>query len=197
MRTVLPDDGRSSPLVLLVGVALATLVVFGVLAFDVPDRIAALGSGNLDRVVAPTAKVAYGESVDLEGQAERPPLRITAQTPIPVTPLAPKARASEGSRLIGVELEVKNIGKVKWSATPVSVIDVADRKGVEYGVDQRVRRIRGAHTLPNVITLAPGKSVRGVVVFAVPRSAKVLVVRFTVGQGLTRTGEWTTSGKAS
>jgi hypothetical protein len=180
---------------LVAGLAVLALAVVGVIALDVPERISALGSNGLDRATTPTTRAAYGETVRLGGRAERPPLKISAAAPAPVRSL--RVGAPKGMRFVGVELDVKNAGEVAWSVPPVSTIGVSDQQGSSYGIDRRVRRIRGGDVLPAAMKLQPGQSVHGVAVFAVPRSVKIAMVQFTVGQGLTRTAEWTESGKAS
>ena len=180
---------------LVAGIVMAGLLIFAVLGTDLFDRIADLGTAGVEQLTTPTTRVEYGEPVELGGRGERPPLTVTAGAPAPVRSV--RVRAPKGMRFVGVELDVKNAGEVAWSVPPVSTIGVSDQQGSSYGIDRRVRRIRGGDVLPAAITLQPGQSAHGVAVFAVPRSVKIAMVQFTVGQGLTRTAEWTETGKAS
>ncbi len=180
----------SSPLHPLVGVSIAALLVFAVLALDVPMRIAALGSGNLDRLVAPKTTVAFGDTAELAGRGSRPPLRVTAQSAVPVRPLARDVRVSRGQRLVGVELSVRNVGDLPWESAPDTTIVAVDARGASHAPELRVRKLREGRVLPSAVRLEPGVTIRRVVVFSLPRSTPVTKVSLTVGAGLTRTVEW-------
>ena len=90
---------------------------------------------------------------------------------------------------MALELTIHNAGRQPWVSTDGTEIQVADEAGTAYWADARVLKVRGAKVL-TVITLPPGRTIRRVAVFAVPRQASISSAWFTVGSGLTRTAEW-------
>ena len=127
-----------------------------VLVLDVPSRIAALGSGNLDRLVAPTTTESFGRQVDLAGRAARPPLQVSAEEPTPVRVVTRGLRAGKGHRFMALELTIHNAGRQPWLSTEGTEIQVADRVGTVYRADARVLKVRGAKVLAGVTRLLPG-----------------------------------------
>lgn len=168
-------------------VAFAAALVTAVLVLEVPSRIAALGSGNLDRLVAPTTTTSFGRTVELGGRAD---LEVSADRPTPVRVLTRRVRAGHDHRFVAIELVIRNTGTQPWVSTDGLAVEVVDRTGKSYGADARVLKARGGKVLEGVTRLRPGLTIRRLVVFAVPRNATISGARFTVGSGLTQTAEW-------
>ena len=179
--------GQPSALRPWLAVALAASLVTAVLVLEVPSRIAALGSGNLDRLVAPTTTTSCGRPVELGGRAD---LDVTADKPTAVRVLTRRVRAGHGHRFVALELTIRNAGTQPWVSSDGLAVEVADRTGKAYGADARIQKVRGGRVLAGVTRLRPGLTIRRLVVFAVPRDANISVARFTVGSGLTQTAEW-------
>ena len=182
--------GQPSALKGWLAICCAAALVAGLLVLDVPSRIAALGSGNLDRLVAPTTTEPFGRQIDLAGRAARPPLVVAAEEPKPVRVATRGVRPVQGHRFVALALTIHNAGQRPWVSTDGTEVQVADQAGRAYGADARVLKVRGAKVLAGVTRLPPGRTIRRVAVFDVPRRARISTARFTVGSGLTRTAEW-------
>ena len=181
--------GGSSPFGALVGILAVAIVTAAVFVLDVPSRIAELGSGNLERLVAPTTTVAFGESVELAGRAERPPLVLQAASPVRVEATTRGVRVPKGMKFVGLPLTVRNVGATVFVAAMGADVTAADEQGTAYRPVSGLVKLRGRHVL-KVARVPPGAVRRGVVVFQVPRGSSISSMRFTVGSGLTRTAEW-------
>ena len=176
--------------------ALALVASLGavLLLLDVPNRIAALGTGNLDKLVRPTTEAAYGETVRLEGRAERPPIEVTAREPRPVRGTTPGVRVTQGNRLLAAPVTIRNVGRLQWSTRLGLTATVVDATDTAYAVNPGFTSARGVRVLAGELRLDPGSTARGVLVFEVPRRARVTAFTLTVGSGLTRTGSWSRTG---
>jgi hypothetical protein len=173
------------------GIGFVALVAVAVFALDVPSRIADLGSGNLDRLVAPTTTVSFGAPVKLEGRRERPPVVVTATRTVPVRSATKGVRAAKGHVLVGLPLTIHNVGPTPFEVSTGIQATAGDSKGLSYRPAQDVLRVRGRPVI-RISRVRPQGQLRGVVVFEVPRGTTLTTARFTVGSGLTRTAEWTT-----
>lgn len=188
------EQGSTSPIKLLLGVLVAGALVAGVLVLDLPGRIAGRGSGNLDALMRPTTTVSFGETAEVAGRGERPPLEVTAEHVVPVRSTTRGVRPAKGERFVGVPLVIRNDGSEPWLSAPHTSIGLTDQRGRGYLKDDRVRRVRGQRVLPVSLELEPKHTARGMVVFSVPRAARITMIQLVVGQGITRTVQWVPGG---
>lgn len=166
------------------------LISAAIFILDVPTRIAELGSGNLERIVAPTTTVPFGKSVELAGRAERPPVWVAASDPMRVHSATRGVRPAKGATFVGVPLMVRNLGNVPFLTSMGVEVSATDERGGEYRLAGGLIKLRGQRML-DVTRMRPNAVRRGVVVFELPRGRTLSSVRFTVGSGLVRTAEWT------
>ncbi len=133
-----------------------------------------------------------GTTLTVAGSGTRPTLAVTPLTISP-TAVPPRAyRPGPRARLVALDLRVHNQGSQLWRPSSVgtsfSMIGtngeryhpVLLRTGVPGG-------LRGA-------ALRPGHTVRGRVVFEVPKRARVSEVRMEVGPGVPRSLSWHVAG---
>lgn len=180
--------GSMSPGRSLAGMALVAALFAAFFISGLPDRIAGLGSGGLTGLMRPVTTVRYGETVRLAGRAERPPLEVTVNRPLDGRKLA------HDRRLVLVPIAIANTGERRWSSQVQTDIRLLAGQQPYWPVAAR-RHDRRALRLPLVVH--PGERRDGMLLFSVPRRVRVTMVRFEVGSGITRTGQWTSSGKAS
>ena len=96
----------------------------------------------------------------------------------------------DGDRLFAVRLTVTNLGKRPWLSQPGTTALVTDSDNVTHSGIGSVR-IREGRVLPDTLRVAPGRTVRGYVVFQLPRTTSVTGFTLTVGPGQPRTATWT------
>ncbi|MEU3912924.1 hypothetical protein [Streptomyces sp. NPDC029721] len=120
-----------------------------------------------------------GETVSLDG--DRPGERLDVTLTRVVDPAGPEP-ASGGDRLVAVELRLENTGTVPYEDSPAPAAHLLDTTG---------RRFTGLSAptdagppLPGTVTLAPGRSAAGYVVFRLPREARPAAVQFALDAGL-------------
>lgn len=100
--------------------------------------------------------------------------------------------AEAGKRLYGVEVILKNTGTGTLNDSPGTGAKVVDDEGQEYE-QSLFGEIGGAHKLGEV-TLAPGKLRKGVIVFEVPKDAKIVEFLMALSSGYaSQKGSWTIS----
>lgn len=170
------------------GVSLAAVLTMTVLLLEVPSRIADLGSGNLERLTAPTTTEEYGTRIELAGRGERPPLAVRATEPVPLRVRGPRHRPGPGHRHVGVVIEIENLGSKPWRYG--GEVQAADGRERTYSPSWDVRRTDRGRTLLQGQVLRPRQPLRRLLVLEVPRRVRLTSVKFTVGSGLTRSAEW-------
>ncbi|HET7350641.1 MAG TPA: hypothetical protein VFJ28_06870 [Marmoricola sp.] len=170
------------------GVSLAAVLTMTVLLLEVPSRIADLGSGNLERLTAPTTTEEFGTPIELAGRGERPPLAVRATSPVPVRVRGPRHRPAATHRHVGVVIEVENLGTKPWRYA--GEVQAADGRERLYSPIREIRRTDRGRTLQQGQVLRPGRALRRLLVLEVPRRVRLSSVKFTVGSGLTRSAEW-------
>lgn len=177
---------------MLVGMVAVAALAFGAFAFDLPSRVADLGSGNLDRVVAPTTTVWFGEDVELAGRGDRPTLKVSAERARPVRSATKGVRPDKGMVFLGLPISVTNAGETTFDALTGFGVTMTNAEGLTLRLDPRVTKLRHGRVLV-LMKLRPGATARGMIVFHVPRGTRPPNAQLTVGSGLTRTAQWSDS----
>ncbi|MFF4366899.1 DUF4352 domain-containing protein [Streptomyces sp. NPDC001594] len=120
-----------------------------------------------------------GETVSLDG--DRPGERLDVTLTRVVDPAGP-APAPGADRLVAVELRLENTGTAPYADSPAPAAHLLDTTG---------RRFTGLSAatdagpaLPGTLSLAPGGSATGYVVFRLPAEARPAAVQFALDAGL-------------
>nr|WP_283139863.1 DUF4352 domain-containing protein [Rhizohabitans arisaemae] len=96
--------------------------------------------------------------------------------------------AKAGFRLVAVELVLHNISQVVLSDLPRLGADLIDERGQQY--QPTYADVTEGQSLPS-ITVSPGDSRRGLIVFEFPENAKPTKFQFELNGGFaSQTGEW-------
>ncbi|MFF2194167.1 DUF4352 domain-containing protein [Streptomyces sp. NPDC058157] len=121
-----------------------------------------------------------GETVSLDG--DRPGERLDVTLTRVVDPAGPEPARAGADRLVAVELRLENTGTAPYADSPAPAAHLLDSTG---------RRFTGLSTatdagpaLPAAVTLAPGGSATGYVVFRLPAEARPAAVQFALDAGL-------------
>ncbi len=155
----------------LLPVAIAALVVGAVLLVspEVPaavDRGVGWGKGFFTDAPTP----AVGSLVSVGGTAVDPAYDVTASEPVPVRT---SGDVRTGHRLVAVKLRIHNNGSTKLTLPVASRLQVLDALGIGYKASTTVKRTNLGPPLPKVVTVGPGATLVGSVVFSVPKSRDV------------------------
>ncbi|MEU3312370.1 hypothetical protein ABZ743_06875 [Streptomyces sp. NPDC006662] len=120
-----------------------------------------------------------GETVSLDG--DRPGERLDVTLTRVVDPAGAAAPAPGADRLVAVGLRLENTGTVPYEDFPAPAAHLLDTEGRLY------TGLGGATdagpALPGTVTLAPGRSAAGFVLFRVPERARPAAVQFALDAG--------------
>ncbi|MFF4197033.1 DUF4352 domain-containing protein [Nonomuraea sp. NPDC001831] len=101
---------------------------------------------------------------------------------------APKA----GYRLVAVQLTLKNVGPTVYSDSPTNGAVLIDADDQQY--QSSFQDVREGQGFGGTATINNGDSRKGVIVYEVPKSAKVVKFQFALNSGFAdQKGEWTLS----
>ncbi|MFF4578624.1 hypothetical protein ACFY15_09525 [Streptomyces sp. NPDC001373] len=120
-----------------------------------------------------------GETVPLDG--DRPGKHLDVTLTRVVDPAGP-APAPGADRLVAVGLRLENTGTVPYEDSPAPAAHLLGTDG------ERFTGLSGetdaGPALPDTVTLDPGRSASGYVVFRVPQEADLAAVQFALDAGL-------------
>jgi hypothetical protein len=136
-----------------------------------------------------------GEAIVLSGVDDASGAgRLTlAVTVAKVVPTATGKGAFEtprkGERFVAVRFVFKNAGRTAYHDSPTFGAKVVDASGRAY--DPTVATVSAGAGFPRVMSLPHGRSRAGYIVFAVPKKARIIGVRYSLNAGYAdELGEW-------
>ncbi len=171
----------------LLGAVVATTAL--VAKIELHDRVADLSARATERVISRTEPIGTAIPVPAYGTT-RPPLSIAAGKPVFTKPKIRGLKVERGHRLVAVPLTVRNTGGINWTSRADLVTLLADDAGLTYSADPAFAKVTAGRSLPPDLTVPPGSTRRGMVVFEMPREARVARVTARVGPGLPKTLRW-------
>ncbi len=130
-----------------------------------------------------------GKPLTLAAEGRRPALRVTALSAKRITLPSGAYVGEPGLRLVAVDLRIANRGNTAWSLVTSGMSEsVADTTGTHYTPAIVTAKVPGR--LARDATVLPHRAVRGRVIFAVPKRARLTEVRVNLGLGSSRTLHW-------
>ncbi|MCK2219689.1 DUF4352 domain-containing protein [Actinomadura sp. ATCC 31491] len=100
--------------------------------------------------------------------------------------------AKAGHRLVAVQLTLKNIGQAVYSDSPTNGAYLIDADDQQYS--SSYQDVREGQSFGGQATINTGDSRKGVIVFEVPKNAKLSKFQFGLNSGFAdQKGEWTLS----
>ncbi len=170
----------------------AALLLTGVLRPDVFETVGGAAAKSLEDLRNPSQT--FGEQVDVQGSATRPPLKVVAERPVRTWSNTSRAQAGPGRQLLAVAMTMRNAGDQTWVSYPSStVLTLRDQSNASFGVNPTVRKTEAGKVMPAVIRIRPGRSVRGYMVFEVPLGTRISAVELKVGPGEPQRVRWSTT----
>ncbi|MDN3351663.1 DUF4352 domain-containing protein [Actinomadura sp. DC4] len=95
----------------------------------------------------------------------------------------------KGERFVAVRFVFKNIGSTAYQDSPTFGAKVIDEAG--HGYDPTVATVTAGRGFPRVVTLLHDQIGAGFIVFAVPRTARIVSVQYALNAGYaTELGQW-------
>ncbi|WP_204039338.1 DUF4352 domain-containing protein [Acrocarpospora phusangensis] len=138
------------------------------------------------------APAGVGDTITLHGSDSGLEVAATVvQIFDPATPVSDYIRPDSGARWVAVELLLKNTGTAVYDDSPSNGLNLIDTEGQQYS--DTFGDVREGVDLSS-ITVGPGDSRKGVVVFEVPKGVKLAKLQLALNSGFAREkGEWTIS----
>jgi hypothetical protein len=131
----------------------------------------------------------FGQTVTVEGNTSRPGLQVSIARPVVVVANRPRQRPKAGTRLLGVAVNIRNVGDQTWSSQGM-LLSLLDEEDTSYVATSRIRRIKAGPLLDYPLTLRHGADGHGYVVFEVPKTVRIAAVRMIIGPGVPATVRW-------
>jgi len=170
-----PKKKRRISLMPAVVAAVVIAVIFGV-APRIPDAYA----WGKSFFVTP-APPSLGQTAVLEQTGSHPALQMMAGIPLNV-----KSRngvsAGKGRHLVGVPIQVTSQGATNWTMPVGGGFKVVDTLGIAHVPAAKVTRVSSGRVLGAHVTLAPGRTVAGLVVFAIENGRDISTVKVTLAK---------------
>lgn len=144
----------------------------------------------VDPASAKPAPVAVGGTLALQGLDPGLKVDVTVTRVVDrATPASDILKPQAGNRYVAVELQLTNKGQVAYQDAPPNGSSLIDDQGHQYRT--AISEVREGVSLTSV-TISPGDSRKGVVLFEVPEAVKVVKFQFGLNSGFaSQKGEWT------
>jgi hypothetical protein len=156
--------------------AIVVAVIFGV-APRVPDAY----DWGKSFFVEPPPPV-LGESAVIAQTGSHPTVQVMAGIALDVKS-ANGVTAPKGQHLVGVPVTLTNQGDLKWTVKITSAFKAVDTIGVPHVPASKVSKVTAGKVLPKRLQLVPGRTVTGMVVFAVGNGRDIGRVEVTLANG--------------
>ncbi|ETK36091.1 DUF4352 domain-containing protein [Microbispora sp. ATCC PTA-5024] len=136
--------------------------------------------------------VAVGATVSLKGIDQGLKVDVTVTKVVnDATPKNEFTKPQDGNRYVAVEVKLGNTGQAVYDDSPSNGAKLIDDQGQQY--NSTFGEVREG-VLLNAVTVRPGDSRKGVILFEVPKSTKLAKFQFSLNSGFAdQTGEWVLS----
>lgn len=143
----------------------------------------------------PSVAAGLGDTIELTGTDAGERIAVTlVQVVDPAEPATEFDRPSQGSRLVGAQLRLSNTGTSTYQDAPANSATLVDAFGQAF--PSTIGDISAGPSFPGGVTVAPGDSGLGFVVFALPSPSAPSKLQFALDSGLaTDVGQWRISGQ--
>ena len=129
-------------------------------------------------------------ALDVTRLTSHPALRVRADRVVRVPMTQTGQVIQQGRHLVGVRYAIRNVGTQMWGATPPYLRFSALMSNGERAPAGSYSALPASQLMPAAFNLRPGKTQRGLVVFAVPDGAKLVRVSVQTGIGGDDGAEW-------
>ena len=145
-------------------------------------------TNGVQHALAPTSP--FGTSVSVNGNGARPDLDVAVGRPVDTSAIGHAPEPAAGSRLVVVDLRVRNTGTLPWDLSAGLPMSLVGADGVRYSPDPRHRRVSAGRLFRAGDVLEPKADLAGFVVFELPVGVLASEVDLTLGPGLPKVVRW-------
>lgn len=134
-----------------------------------------------------------GGSITLQGTDPGLAVKVTVVKVVnPATPAQDFMKPKSGNKFVALEVTLENVGQAVYSDAPTNGAMLIDGEGQQFR--STLYDVREGQSLNGTATINVGDSRKGVIVFEVPESAKLVKLQFALNSGFAdQKGEWTLS----
>jgi hypothetical protein len=178
------------PLLLLL--AVTSLLMTGTIACaeeTITDEPDAPSEGQVEQEPEKSERAMVGDSITLSGNEEGLEMEVTVMAvQDPARNLEQFTSPRKGSRFVGIQLNLENVGGATYADSPTNGAALIDSSG--QGHDATFATLKTEFN--SNLRIQPGASQVGFIPFEIPRRAKLATFQFTLESGFgPETGEWT------
>ncbi len=136
------------------------------------------------------AAAAVGAAITLHGNDPGLQMEVTVTKVVErATPANDFLKPKTGNRLVAVELQLRNAGQAVYDDSPSNGALLIDDQGQQYR--STYGEVREG-VLLSAVTVSPGDSRKGVVLYEIPETVKLAKFQFGLNSGFaSQKGEWT------
>lgn len=145
------------------------------------------------QTLVPAAAAGVGGGITLVGSDENLKVRVTVVSI--ADPASPKnaefSSLEAGSRFVGVQLNLENVGTVAYSDSPTNGAKLIDTQGQQYD-PEIAEEITQGPGIGATVTIAAGSNASGWMVFQIAQSTQLRTFQMALDSGFAdQHGEWT------
>ncbi|WP_246113589.1 DUF4352 domain-containing protein [Streptomyces montanus] len=134
-----------------------------------------------------------GDTLNLTGIEEDEKVAVTVVKVVdPAQPEDEFSSPDSGKRFVAVQFRLKNIGTQVYDDSPDNGANVRDAQGQQFS--PTLGETAAGPGFGGSVTLTPGDTALGFIVFEVPTDSKITRIQFGLASGFARNiGQWTVS----
>ena len=134
-----------------------------------------------------------GGAITLSGRDPGLQMEVTVNQLVnPASPAQDFMKPKTGNKFVAVQVTLKNVGQAVYSDSPTNGATLIDGEGQQFR--STYADVREGQSYGGTSTINVGDSRKGVIVFEVPESAKLVKLQFALNSGFAdQKGEWTLS----
>jgi hypothetical protein len=168
-------------------IAAFALLAFFVLEVWLPGLASTVGDRARHRL---EPGLALGETATVAGNPIRPELRLTVDRLRPTRALNAEPGGQPAVQLMAATVTIRNVGQEAWTSGRGTTFTLVDRNNLSHPRRTHPGKVAAGRKLPALITVKPGQTRHGTIVFGLPRGVPAKAVRITVGPGYPKTVSW-------
>lgn len=177
-------------LVMLAVLALALTACTGTEVTNSPDNKPTGSEPHSSSEKTPAARAGIGDTITLKSNEDDLKLEVTlVKVVASAKPKDDFTVPEPGERFAAIQIRLKNVGSTTYDDSPGNGAKLIDSEDQQY--DETMGEITHGPSIGSSVTLAPGGSRKGYLIFSVPKKAEIAMFQFALDSGFgPQTGEW-------
>lgn len=181
---------KKSLLVMPAALALALTACTGTEVTNSPDDPTTGSESHGSSEKTHAAPAGIGDTITLKSSEDDLRLEVTVVKAVASAKPKDEFNVPEpGQRFAAVQIRLKNVGSTTYDDSPGNGAKLIDSEDQQY--DETMGEVAHGPSIGSSVTLAPGGSRKGYLVFSVPKKAEIAMFQFALDSGFgPQTGEW-------